>query len=333
MRYSARIVNTPGGPFERIEQELKPLRENEVLVKIAASGVNPLDTKIRMAKAGHAQQPLPAVLGLDMAGTVAEVGSNVTRFKAGDEVYGMVGGVAGLQGTLAEYIVADVDLLAPKPKSLTMRQSAAMPLVTITSWEALVDRALVSRGNTVLVHAGAGGLGHVAIQLAKSFGATVFATVSAEKRHVVEELGATPIDYRENTVDRYVAELTGGKGFDIIFDTLGGSTLDDSFKAVTRYTGRVVSALGWGTHALAPLSFRGASYSGVFTLMPLLTGEGRAHHGEILQKVAELVDVGKMSPLLHQDRMSTGDLERAYAEVEKSALGKVVIELSSSFPA
>jgi NADPH2:quinone reductase len=327
MRYSVWIVTTSGGPFQRIERELKPLSENEVLVKISASGVNPLDVKIRMAQAGHAQQPLPAVLGLDMAGTVEEVGPRVTRFKPGDEVFGMVGGVGGLQGTLAEFIVADADLLARKPASLTMRQAAALPLVSITSWEALVDRAHVGLGDTVLVHAGAGGLGYTAIQLAKSRGARVFATVSAEKRSAIENLGVTSIDYRNVPVERYVADLTGGKGFDIIFDTLGDSTLDDSFKAIKHYTGRVVSAMGWGTHQLAPLSFRGASYSGVFTLLPMLTGEGRPHHAEILERVAGLADSGKLLPLLYPERLSFAEIDRAYAEVQRSALGKVVLEV------
>jgi NADPH2:quinone reductase len=105
-------------------------------VRVHASGVNPLDIKIRAGKADHARQPLPAVLGLDMAGTVEEVGAGVSTFRPGDEVYGMVGGVGGLQGTLAEYVVASADLLALKPKSLSMRQAAALPLVTITAWEA-----------------------------------------------------------------------------------------------------------------------------------------------------------------------------------------------------
>src|SRR5208283_3911151 len=108
---------------------------NEVLVRIHASGLNPLDAKIRAGKAAHAQQPLPAVLGLDMAGIVEEAGSGVTAFRPGDEVYGMVGGVGGHQGTLAEMVVADADLLARKPKTLNMREAAVLPLSVITSWE------------------------------------------------------------------------------------------------------------------------------------------------------------------------------------------------------
>ena len=295
-------------------------------MRVHATGVNPLDAKIRAGAAAHAKHPLPAVLGLDMAGIVEEAGPGVTNFHPGDEVYGMVGGVGGLEGTLAQFVSVDAALLAAKPKALSMRQAAALPLVTITAWEGLVDRARVSAGQTVLVHAGAGGVGHIAVQIAKALGAEVFATVSPEKTGIVQGFGATPIDYRALTPDAYVAKYTNGEGFDIVYDTVGGATLDASFTALKRYTGHVVSCLGWGTHALAPLSFRGATYSGVFTLMPLLTGQGRRHHGEILQQAATLVDLEKLQPLLNTQRFSESDIAGAFAMVEAGALGKVVVE-------
>lgn len=323
----AYIVETPGGDFRTVDIERPHLASNQALVRVQASGVNPLDTKIRAGAASHAKQPLPAVLGLDMAGIVEAVSPGITRFAPGDEVYGMVGGVGGLQGTLAEFVAADVDLLARKPKHLSMRQAAALPLVTITAWEGLVDRAKVHAGQTVLVHGGAGGVGHVAVQLALAYGAQVFATVSAGKEKLIEELGAIPIDYRSSSVAEYVEAHTKGAGFDIIYDTLGGATLDASFAAVKRYTGHVVSCLGWGSHALAPLSFRGATYSGVFTLYPLLAGTSRAHHGEILARAAELAETGKLKPLLNEERFSIENVAAAHAMVESGALGKVVVEL------
>lgn len=325
----AYIVEEPGGKFIKTDLPRSALKPNHVLVRIKASGVNPVDTKIRAGKAAHAKQSLPAVLGLDMAGTVEEVGPDVTAFKPGDEVFGMVGGVGGLQGTLAECIAADVDLLAFKPNNISMRQAAAVPLVAITAWEGLVDRAKIGANQTVLVHAGAGGVGHVAIQLARACGAKVFATVSAEKRQIVEGFAATPIDYRSCSVDEYVAEMTDGKGFDIVFDTVGGATLDQSFVAVKRYTGHVVSCLGWGNHSLAPLSFRGATYSGVFTLLPLITGEGRTHHGKILAQIAALVETGRLEPLLNDRPFSVADIDSAHSLVESGALGKVVVDLDS----
>src|ERR1700729_3275340 len=163
------VIDHPEAHFIEAELPRPTPAAHQVLVRIQASGVNPLDTKIRAGKAAHAKQPLPAVLGLDMAGVVEEVGSGVTAFRPGDEVFGMVGGVGGLQGTLAEMIVVNAGLIALKPKSLSMREAAALPLVTITAWEGLVDRARVHAGQKVLIHAGAGGVGHIAVQLAKAF--------------------------------------------------------------------------------------------------------------------------------------------------------------------
>jgi NADPH:quinone reductase-like Zn-dependent oxidoreductase len=330
MAVKAWMVKEPGGAFEECVIELEPPGSNEVLIEIHASGLNPLDTKIRAGTATHAKQPLPAVPGLDMAGVVETVGQEVTGFKPGDAVYGMVGGVGGHQGTLAEKMVVDADLLAHKPVSLTMRQAAALPLSVITAWEGLVDRAKVSAGHVVLIHAGAGGVGHVAVQIALAFGAKVYATVSPEKSEMVKRPGAIPIDYRSTTVEDYVAQATGGEGFDIVYDTVGGATLDASFLAARRYSGHVLSCLGWGTHSLAPLSFRSATYSGVFTLYPLISGEGRAHQGDILKRAAEIAEQGKLVPLLADRRYSPDDLAEAYARVEAGSLGKVVIAMRVS---
>ena len=321
----AYIVESAGGPFCTMEVPTPRPGSGEVLVAIHASGVNPLDTKIRDGQGGHAKHPLPAALGLDMAGVVVAVGDDVNTFRPGDEVYGMVGGVGGLQGTLAEFIAADATLLAHKPKSLSMRQAAAMPLVTITAWEGLVDRAGVHAGQTVLVHAGLGGVGYAAVQIALSRGANVFTTVSEGNRSVIEDLGAIAIDRYEQPSE-YLARHTAGEGFDIVYDTLGGPVLDSSFEAVKRYTGHVVSCLGWGTHSLAPLSFRAATYSGVFTLLPLLSGLGRSHHGQILQAAADLADKGQLGPLLSEQHFGPEDIVAAYEAVAKGSRGKVVVE-------
>ncbi|HEU4634863.1 MAG TPA: zinc-dependent alcohol dehydrogenase family protein [Edaphobacter sp.] len=322
----AYVVNEPGAPFQSVELPRPVPTPNQVLVRVLASGVNPLDAKIRAGKAAHARQPLPAVLGLDMAGIVEEVGEAVSGFRPGDEVYGMVGGVGGHQGTLAEFVSVEADLLAHKPKALSMREAAALPLITITAWEGLIDRARVHAGQKVLIHAGAGGVGHIAVQLAKASGAEVFATVSPSKKGIVDGFGATAIDYQALSPEQYVDLHTQGNGFDIVYDTVGGATLDASFIAVKRYIGHVVSCLGWGTHALAPLSFRGATYSGVFTLMPLLTGAGQKHHGEILTHAAELADSGSLRPLLNEQRFAADQIEAAHNLVESGAVGKVVVE-------
>jgi NADPH2:quinone reductase len=322
----AYVVETANGSFRQVEVPTPIPAVGQVLVRIAASGVNPLDTKIRAGEAAHAKQPLPAILGLDMAGTVEAVGPGITSFRVGDEVFGMVGGVGGIQGTLAEFVAADASLLAHKPKNITMQQAAALPLVTITAWEGLVDRANVQKGQTVLVHAGAGGVGYAAVQIALAHGAKVYATVSEDKRALVENLGAVAID-RYAAVDAYVADHTGGLGFDIVYDTLGGVVLDASFLAVKRYTGHVVSCLGWGTHSLAPLSFRGATYSGVFTLFPLLTRLQRAHQGDILSQAAKLMEEKLLKPLLSEETFDLSDIASAYELVARGSTGKVVVQL------
>jgi NADPH2:quinone reductase len=324
----ALILEEYNAPFRLVEMVRPRAGAGQVLVRIKASGVNPLDTKIRTGNGGHAKQLLPAVLGMDLAGVVEEVGPGVTSFRVGDEVYGMAGGIGGLQGTLAEFAAVDPELLAKKPKGLSMSQAAALPLSFITAWEGLVDRANAGPGQRVLVHAGAGGVGHVVVQIAKARGAEVFATVSQEKRAIVEGYGATPIDYHATKVEQYVAEHTGGEGFDVIYDTVGGTTLDDSFAATKIYTGHVVSCLGWGTYKLAPLSFRGATYSGVFTLLPMLTGKGRGHHGEIMREATKLVEAGKLVPLVDERRFTLETAMDAHALVESGkALGKIAIEV------
>src|ERR1700761_5028041 len=159
----ALVLESFNSPYQLKEVDKPIAGKGEVLVKIKASGINPLDLKIKAGQAAHAKAKLPAILGIDLAGVGEPVGEAVTTFKLGDEVYGMTGGIAGIPGSLAEYAVVDADLLAIKPKNLSMHEAAALPLVFITAWEGLVDRANVSAGKTVLVHGGAGGVGHVAV--------------------------------------------------------------------------------------------------------------------------------------------------------------------------
>jgi len=299
----------------------------QVLVKIVASGVNPLDLKIKSGQAAHAQAKLPAILGIDVAGIVAAVGEGVKNFSIGDEVYGMTGGIAGVPGSLAEYAAVDADLLALKPKNLNMHNTAALPLIFITAWEGLVDRANVGPGKNVLIHGGAGGVGHMAIQIAKARGANVFSTASPDKHDLIGCYGAEPIDYTSLTVDEYVEKYTNGEGFDVVFDTVGGAVLDASFKAAKQYYGHVISILGWGTHHLAPLSFKGATYSGVFTLYPLITGKGRAHHGEILREATAMVEAGRLIPNVDPKRFVPSQIEEAYQYLQDGLnKGKVVVD-------
>lgn len=321
----ALMVHEADGPLRMTQLAPPEPGPGEVLVRIHASGVNPLDLKIRAGAAAHARQPFPAILGMDLAGVVEKVGTDVSSFTPGDEVWAMAGGVAGVPGSLADHAMVDARLLARKPARLTMREAAALPLVVITAWEGVVDRLSVRDGETVLVIGGAGGVGHVALQLARSRGATTFGVGGPEAAEYLRSIGATPIS-RGAEVERYVDDQTAGRGFDAVYDCVGA--LDEAFKAVRRY-GRVTSSLGWGVHALAPLSFRCATYAGVFTLLPLLTGEGREAHGRILAEAAALVDAGELRPRLDDRRFTLDQAEEAHALVREGAnRGKVVIELT-----
>lgn len=322
----ALLTNTYESEFVSTEIEKPAPKKGEVLVKIHASGVNPIDNKIRLGLSPYASPVLPAVLGTDLAGVIEVIGEGVTDFKVGDEVYGLAGGVLGLQGTLAEYTAVDADLLAIKPKNLSMKEAAGIPLVLLTAWEGLIDRARVQKGDKVLVHAGAGGVGHMVVQLAKIFGAEVFATVSEQKADFVKAFGATPID-KSTPVEDYVNQYTDGKGFDVIYDTLGGQSLDDSFKAIRHY-GQISSCYAFGTHTLATSSLRSASIHGVFVLRPMIGNENRKHHGDILKETTKLIEEGKLKPIIDPRKFTLDNAMEAHKAVsDGSAIGKIVVDI------
>ncbi|WP_416348481.1 zinc-dependent alcohol dehydrogenase family protein [Flavobacterium sp. PL02] len=323
----ALFINTYESEFVSTDIKKPTPKKGEVLVKIHASGVNPIDNKIRIGVSPYASPVLPAILGTDLAGVIEAIGEDVTQFKIGDEVYGLAGGVLGLQGTLAEYTAVDADLLAIKPKNLTMKEAAGIPLVVLTAWEGLIDRAKVKKGDKVLVHAGAGGVGHIVVQLAKTLGAEVYATVSKQKEDIVKSYGATPIDYKTTQVEDYVNQYTDGKGFDIIYDTVGGQSLDDSFKAIRHY-GQISSCYAFGTHSLATSSLRSASLHGVFVLHPAISGEGRKHHSDILTQAAKLFEEGKLKPLIDPRKFTLDNAIEAHkAMSDGSSTGRIVVDI------
>jgi len=323
------LAEAKGEPLRLVQVRTPHAGPGEVLVRVAASGVNPLDAKILTGTADHARQALPAILGIDMAGVVVAAGKDATQFREGDAVYGMAGGVGGYPGSLAEYMAVDARLLARKPATLTMREAAALPLVFITAWEGLVDRAAIRAGQHLQVQGGAGGVGQMVLQIASARGAMTSATGSPSARAAIERLRARFVDKAEAPAD-VVARETDGKGFDVVFDTAGGASLDASFAMVRRF-GHVVSTLGWGTHILAPLSFRAASYSGIFALLPLLTGEGRASHGAILTEATKLVEAGELVPALDSRRFSLGTVSDAYRAIEAgTARGKLVVDVEEA---
>ncbi|AWN14530.1 zinc-dependent alcohol dehydrogenase family protein [Salinisphaera sp. LB1] len=315
--------------FETADVALPEPGPGQIRVRQIASSVNPVDTKLRAA--GPAIAPaLPAVLGCDVAGEVDAVGDNVRRFAVGDAVYGCAAGLVGRGGAYGEYVVVDAELMAFKPAGLGWRETAALPLVTITAWEALIDRTRVAPGDHVLIHGGAGGVGHIAIQIAKAQGARVATTVSsADKAAIARRCGADEtIHYREESVAEYVERLTGGRGFDVVFDATGGSDIGKSFAAV-RVNGQVATIVSQYSADLTPMHTKSLTLHTIFMLTAMLNGVNPAHHGEILTRAGALVAAGQLVPLLDERRFNLGDVGAAHAHLEAgAAIGKVVIDIA-----
>ncbi|WP_452833928.1 NADP-dependent oxidoreductase [Streptomyces litmocidini] len=232
------VVEQWGGPENLVEREVERPEPglNEVLVRVHAAGVNPVDWKTRASGALIGWGDVP-VLGWDVSGTVEAVGPGVGIFRPGDEVFGMPL-FPRQAGGYAEYVVAPARHLAPKPSSLTHVEAAALPLAALTAWQALVDAADVRPGERVLVHAAAGGVGHLAVQIAKARGAYVIGTASAAKHDLVRELGADEVvDYRAARFEDVVSDV------DVVLDGLGGETAERSLK-VLRDGGRLITLPG-----------------------------------------------------------------------------------------
>ena len=239
------VMTKAGGPEVLQVQEVPEpkVEEGEILVRLHAAGVNPIDTKLRKRGSFYPDRT-PTILGCDGAGVVEEVGEGVNRFQVGDEVYFCQGGLGGPKGNYAEYIAIDARFATLKPASLSFAQAAAAPLVLITAWEALYDRARLDAGQRALIHGGAGGVGHIAIQLAKLKDAEVCTTVSSEeKASFVRNLGADlAILYKQNKFVEAALEWTEGEGVDIAFDTVGGKLFQETFSAIRTY-GDIVTIL------------------------------------------------------------------------------------------
>ncbi len=327
----AMTINGFGGSEVFVVADIpKPeVKAGHVVVKVAATSVNTVDTMIRQMGEDIAPlaPALPGVLGMDFAGTIESVGEGVTDFAIGDEVYGCAGGLADLQGALAEYMLADSKLIAHKPKSISMREAAAMPLVGITAYEGLV-RAQVSQGQKVLVHGGAGGVGHLALQIAKYFGADVYATGSGgEQSELIEKLGATAINYQTESVSDYVEKYTSGAGFDVVYDSIGAANLLNSFEAAA-LNGQVATTVSMAEIDLTGAHFKGLSLHVVFMLIPMLHDHKREQHGEILAKLAEIVDAGKLTPVVDKQHFDLEQAGQAHEHLTHGkTLGKVVISV------
>ncbi|WP_329276631.1 NADP-dependent oxidoreductase [Streptomyces sp. NBC_00691] len=330
------LIDKYGGPSEMRATEVPEPRvgTEDVLVEIRAAGVNPLDIKLRDgAFKAFLPYRLPLVLGNDLAGKVIRVGPSVTRFAVGDEVYSRPG--KDRIGTFAERLAVHQDDLAPKPAALTMTEAASLPLVALTAWQALVERARVRPGQKVLIHAGAGGLGSIAVQLAKALGAYVATTASAATADLVKELGADEvIDYRTQDFATLL------DGYDLVLDSLGGENLARSL-GVLKPGGMAISVVGppdaafareLGVNpflrlAMSALSFttrrsakrRGVTYSFLFMKAS----------GDQLRELTPLIDAGEIRPIVDTVFPFDDTLQAVeYVEKGRAKAGKVVVAMA-----
>lgn len=292
----------------------------DVLIKIKAAGVNPIDTKIR-SRGSFFPDQMPCILGCDGAGIVEAIGDRVTNFKIGDEVYYCEGGLGKKgMGNYAQYAVIDETLLAHKPQSLSFEEAAAAPLVLITAWEALFDRARLKAGQTLLIQGGAGGVGHVAIQLAKIKGAKIATTIStSNKEKLVRLWGADyPILYKQTDFIESILNWTDGKGVDIAFDTIGGDLFFKTCSAVKIY-GDLVTILEPQLGTFKEARNRNLRISLELMLTPALKGvkEAQIHQVNILKECAKLIDQGQLKIHLSQ----TFPLEKAHLAHEAIEIG------------
>ena len=325
----AQVIHSFGDEkvFQIEELPVPTVLPGHVLIEVKATSVNPIDTKVRSGAVPSVAPELPAVLHGDVAGVVREVGANVTDFKPGDEVYGLAGGFKGMGGALAQYMLVDTRLIAHKPKNLTFEEAAAIPLVTLTAWKALFERANIRENDEILIHGAAGGVGHVAIQLAKWKGAKVYTTASTEEKiQIAKDLGADiAINYKKSSVQEYVEKYTNGQGFSTIFDTVGGQNLDHSF-AATAKQGTVVSIAARSTHDLTPLHSKGLTFHVVFLLLDLLNESHREEFGETLKKLTNIIEEGTLKPLIDSKVFTFDEVTQAHQYLESGKpIGKIIL--------
>ncbi|RKD97717.1 NADPH2:quinone reductase [Halopiger aswanensis] len=326
---TAYAIEEYGDPdvFEETTREVPEPGPNEIRVEVVASSLNPVDYKIRQGAIPDFAPEFPAILHCDVAGVVDAVGDGVEEFEAGDEVYGMPGG-AGRQGALADYVVGHAGTFAHAPGEIPLEDSAALPVVALTAWEMLADKATVDIGDEVLVYGGAGGVGHIGVQLADWFGANVIATGSSEaNRELAEELGAdATVDYTETDVETYVDEYASGGGFDVVFDPVGDEHLETAFQAVRPF-GSVVTTESSAAQDLdlAPMHANSLELGVVLVILPVLLGDRQERIGEELDDIATLVDKGALEPHI-DDRYTFDEVAEVHRRGEEGDFrGKLLL--------
>ena len=328
------LMTAPGGVEVLQLRDIEPPAlpsPHHLLVKLAAAGVNPVDTKLR-AKPAYYPDRLPAILGCDGAGIVTATGSAVTRFKPGDAVYFCNGGIGAEPGCYAEFTALHEDYCAAKPARLSLQDAAALPLALITAWEALHERTHLHDGHSILIHAGAGGVGHIAVQLAHHVGACVAVTVSDEhKAGLARGFGAEKIiSYRTQDFVQETLDWTHGDGADVVFDTVGGDTFLRSLNAA-RIGGKVVSLLSTplslADTQLARLRNLSLCYELMLTPQLMQQHDARVRQRRILEAGARLVDAGALTVLVSQ-RLPLEQVAQAHRLIEAGGMtGKIILTL------
>ncbi len=309
---------------------------DQILVRVMAAGVNPIDTKLR-GRGLYFPEGMPAVLGCDGAGVVEAVGSGVTRFQPGDAVYYCYGGLGQKSGdssvgNYAEYALVDEAYVSQKPAGLGFDEAAGAPLVLITAWESLFDRARIHSGQRVFIHAGAGGVGHVAIQLAKIAGCEVATTVSsAEKAAFVRELGADlVINYRNEDVAEALLKWTNNEGVHVAFDTVGGEAFHQLVPAMAHYSDLVTILQVPEDADWKSLRLKNVRVSQELMLSPMVCGleDAAQHQGDILEQCAQLFDEKQLSVYL-SEVLPLEDAAKAHRMIEAGGTtGKIVLDVS-----
>lgn len=329
------ILATAPGSAEVLQLRDIPKPElsspHHLCVKLAAAGVNPVDTKLRAKPAYHPDK-LPAILGCDGAGIVEAVGSAVTRFKIGDAVFFCNGGLGDEPGNYAEYTTLHEDYCAAKPATIRLQDAAALPLVLITAWEALFERTRLQAGQTVLIHAAAGGVGQIAVQLARDAGARIAVTVSDERKAAIaRHLGAEKVvNYRAQDFVQETLDWTGGKGVDVVFDTVGGETFLRSLNAA-RVGGKLASLLSTplalADTQLARLRNLSLCYELMLTPQVMHLHDERVRQRKILEQGAALVDAGKLAVHVSH-RLPLEQAAEAHRMIERGGMiGKIVLTM------
>lgn len=323
----ASVVTRAGGP-EVLEMRdiAKPKpAAGEVLVRVSACAVNPVDYKIRKGLVG-APHDYPLILGYDISGVVEATGGNVTDIKKGDPVYYFP--PINIPGGYAEYHVVDHRLVVPKPSNVSHVEAASIPLVGLTVWEALFDRGEIKIGESILVHGGAGGTGSMAIQLAHWAGLRVYTTASKENEAFIRNLGADDvIDYQQDDFVEAINGLTNGQGVNVVLDTVGGEVLERSFEAVA-LNGRVVSIVETQEPlSLMPLFMRNASFHYEFMALGLNFGEGLEHKRTILFHLSNLIERNAIHPVV-QKTLTLDEAPEAHRLLEsRHTRGKIVLTI------